>query len=182
MRCANCQQEIPAGSRFCLNCGAAQKVQPVPVPPVTQDSAAAGSGPVSSSKKIVSEDTEFNWLARELQFDPNLDYSAQRQYEGVAGKALGCMGYAFFLVIGLLLLIPGVPILAIAGLPLALILGPVTYFNVGQIQNKIRSIKFLRLLPGFASKRVQVLAFSVSGYLAAISILCIMLMILTTRH
>jgi hypothetical protein len=182
MKCANCQKEIPAGSRFCLNCGAPQP-QFVPVPPVSQDNAAADAGPVaSSSKGAVPEDTEFNWMVRELQFDANLDYAAQRQYGGVAGKAIGCMGYGFFLIIGLLLLIPGVPILAIAGLPLALLLGPLTYFNVGQLQNKLRSIKFLQLLPGFASKSIRIMALSVSGYLAAVSILCIMLMILTTRH
>src|SRR3954471_22941457 len=103
MKCANCQKEIPAQSRFCLNCGAAQP-QFRPVQPAPSDSAADG-GQVPSSKLVEPEDGEFNWMARELQFDPNLDYSAQRQYGGAAGKAIGCMGYAFFVIIGFLLLI-----------------------------------------------------------------------------
>ncbi len=191
MKCFNCQAVIPAQSRFCLNCGAAQPVatpEVVAAPRRTVPSGAADSGPATpvappaeNPVENPNEAEEFSWLNREAVLDPNFDYEAQRQYDGAVGRAIGCLGIFFFAFIGLLLLIPGVPILAITGLPLALVLGPLTYFNVGRLQERVRSVNALRKLPGFASPKAAVLAVSVSGYLALVSVLCIGLMILTRR-
>ena len=178
MKCANCQNEIPAQSRFCLNCGAAQ---PEVQPSAAYQPASADGGGVSSAQTEPPD--EFNWFAREMQLDPSLDYEAQRRYEGAVGKAIGCLAGVFFVFIGILLLIPTVPLLAVFGLPAALILAVLTFFNVGRLQERVRSIRFLRRLPGFTSSRPGVLALCVGGYLAVASLVSILLMIANSaRH
>ncbi len=180
MKCVKCHKEIPPQSRFCLNCGAPQP-ELIPVQPAPRETSSADGG-TEAPPTDLKDGGEFNWMAREVQLDPNLDYEAQRRYEGAAGKAIGCLAYGFFVIMGLLLLIPGVPFLAVFGLPLALLLGPLTYYNVGRLQEKLRSNGFLRKLPGFVGSSARVLALSVTGYLAVASLICILLMMATTRR
>jgi hypothetical protein len=177
MKCGNCQTNIPVGSRFCLNCGAAQPEVVLPTNPSTT-SAADGQ----STAGEVAEAEEFNWMAREMALDPNLDYEAQRRFEGWAGRTLGCLVTGFFIIIGLIALVPGVPLLAIFGLPAAFILAPLTYFDVGCLQQKLRTNRLLRNLPGFTSPKPSLQALSLFLHLGAVSILCYLLLAVTLHR
>ncbi len=172
MKCINCQNEIPPQSRFCLNCGAAQPEKVVSSP-------ASVDGGLAQP---VEKDEEFSWVAREMQLDPNLDYESRQRYEGAMGQAVGCLAMVFFLLIGLVLLIPTVPLLAVFGLPLAVLLTILTYFNVARLQDRVRSIGILRKLPGFTSHNRGVLALCVGGYLSLASVVSILLMILNSAR
>jgi hypothetical protein len=165
MKCVNCQHDLPPNARFCPTCGTAQpdiSVVPVPTPNL-----------------LPPEDSD--GLARELAADPTLDYGAQRQFEGVAGKAFGCLGYIGIFIVGLIALIPGVPLLALVGLPAALILGLMTYFNSWHLQQRWRSSRLFNKVPGLAGKPL-IQSVSVTLYLGVISAICLLIMMTTYRR
>ncbi|MEI7554093.1 hypothetical protein [Candidatus Chlorohelix sp.] len=124
---------------------------------------------------------EFDWLEREAALDPTLDFEAQRQFGGATGVAFTCLGYIGIFFVGLLGLIPGVPIMAIAGIPFALLLGILTYFNYAHLQEKWRKIPLIKNLPGLnGAKLLQ--SFLVTFYLVILSLLCLGLMVVTQRR
>ncbi len=168
MKCINCEQDIPARSRFCMMCGAEQ-------PDNKNGEVAASSNPPVNSKLVLPSPEEFDWVSREEALRPDLDYEAQRRFDGLPGRAISCVSYVGFFVVGLLALIPGVPLMALLGLPAALILGLMTWFNIAKLQERWRRIDFLKKLPGF-SGGAFILSLSVTFYLAAISGVCILLM------
>ena len=176
MICHICHKEIPSGSSFCLHCGTAQ------LQSLLKDSSnlqTATNNQVADSSKPARP--EIDWLAREERLaNPDFDYEAQRQFGGIVDRGIGCLMLLFAWVMGLAMLVPGVPLMAIFGLPLAVILAPLTYFNVGDLQTRLRGNKFLQKLPGFTSGQPLVLALSVFLYLAGLALLCYFL--LTFRH
>jgi len=165
MKCINCEQDIPARSRFCLLCGTEQP--------------AYKNGEVTSAPArpavVLPPPEEFDWVSREEALQTELDYEAQRRFEGLPGRAISCVSYVGFLVVGLLALVPGVPLVALLGLPVAPILGLLTYFNIAKLQERWRRINFLQKLPGFKGGAVA-LSVAVTFYLAAISGVCILIM------
>ncbi len=173
-KCVNCQTEIPLNSRFCLNCGAAQ--------PAARPTSAADGQLQPAEEKNQSQEEEVDWLAREASLDPNLDYSAQLRFGGFAERGIGCLVGGFFVIMGLVALVPAVPLMAIFGLPLAIILGLLTYFNVGQLQEKWRGNRFLRNLPGFRSPKAGTLALSVFLHLVFLWGACYLLLTITLRR
>ena len=156
MICFNCKSEIPTNSRFCLNCGVAQ------LTPVEADSALA------SDLSSAPERPSLNMAA--------IDLAARDRYS-IGERGFGCVGIAFYTFIGLLMLIPGVPLLAFFGIPLALILAILTYRDVAHLQGKIKA-SFLRKLPGFSQGTHLTLALSVFCYLLGGSLISIAIMLL----
>jgi hypothetical protein len=168
MICINCQKEIPEQSRFCNLCGFEQA-------PFLPEEARDGHRPKLPKLE------EFDWLEREAALDPSLDFEAQRRFSGATGVAFSCLGYIGIFFVGLLALIPGVPLLAIAGIPLALLLGILTYFNYAHLQEKWRKIPVIKNLPGLnGAKLLQ--SFLVTCYLVIVSLLCLGLMVVTQRR
>ncbi len=185
MKCINCQQEIPEKSRFCLNCGAAQPLASDPSDSVQVAASEVSPADSSSETRVLPqeyENGEFNWMAREMMLDPNLDYEAARRFDGWAGRGIGCLAYLFFGIIGLIALIPGVPLLALGGIPAAIILGLLIFFGIGGLPDKIHSIGWLNKLPGIASPNPHQMAFAVGGWLTFASLISIGIMVLSTRR
>jgi hypothetical protein len=179
-KCVNCTTDLPQDAKFCLNCGAAQP-EPQTRRVAVATPSADGSVEDETTRREAIDDGEFNWLAREANLDPTLDYSAAQRYDGLVGNAIGCVVIGFFVVMGLLALIPGVPIMAIFGLPIAVILSVLTFFNVGKLRDKIRSLKFVQKLPGIVSASPAVTSASIFGYLAVISVVCFLIMVASSR-
>lgn len=179
MKCISCEKEIPQNSRFCLNCGAPQpKIQTISPTAKTP----AADGQLENSPLPSPETEEFSWLAREAALDPGLDYEAQRRFEGLPERGLGCIVTIFFGIMGLIALVPTVPLLAIFGVPAALILAPLTYFNVRGLQQRFKSNRFLKHLLGFSSSKPAVLALSVFLHLTALSAFCYLLLAVTLHN
>jgi hypothetical protein len=160
MTCFNCKSEIPANSRFCLNCGVAQPLTPVEATPT----------PASATNSVKNSS-----LAVEGPSILAVGEQKQEHY-GIGAGSFGCMRIAFYVFIGLLMLIPGVPLLAAFGIPLAIILLWLTYKDVGQLQGKIKR-SFLHKLPGLSSGSSLILALSVFYYLLAGSVISIVIML-----
>ncbi|HEX2916475.1 MAG TPA: hypothetical protein VH186_37290 [Chloroflexia bacterium] len=180
MKCVSCQSDIPAESRFCNKCGASQPASNLPQNFV--GAADGGSNQARPENGWKDSRAEFSKLERQDNLDPTYDYESSRRYGDVTGKAVGCVAYFIFAFFGILSLVVVVPFLAIAGLPLAILAGILTYFDLARFRNKVRSWRFLQRLPGFNTTSTLQLTFSVSGYLAIASIVSLLLMIVTTRH
>ena len=180
MKCFNCESEIPGGSRFCLNCGAPQAQSKLEAgAPVSLQTAAADG---QQTQEKLDETEEMDWLAREAELNPNLDYDAQRRFNGWAEQGLGCLVTGLFVVMGLVAFVPTVPILAVIGIPLAFILAPLTYFNVAHLQERFKQNRWLQKLPGFKSSKPPILALSVFFYLGGVSAFCYLLLAITLRR
>lgn len=175
MKCVNCKAEIPPNSRFCLVCGAAQPQSNfgptrVVTPHQTETDVADGE----------SQAEKFSWARREAiinaQVDSDIDFEARDRYD-IGGRSFGCLSVPFFVFIGLLMLIPGIPLLALVGIPAALILTPLTWVNVGDLQEKIRSSSWLKRFPGFKRGTRGALTAAVFLYLTVGSIVSILILI-----
>jgi hypothetical protein len=165
MKCISCQREIAEGSRFCNYCGVEQT-----------------AGVSDSARPVILPlGEEFDWLEREARLDPALNYEAQRRFQGPVGLAFGCLGYFGGFLILLVALVPGVPLLAVFGLPLALALGLLTYFNAWNLQERWGKLPLLKNLPGLHQKGLALSA-SVTAYTGVLSLLCLALMIVTQRR
>ncbi len=175
MNCVNCKAEIPPNSRFCLVCGAAQPQSnfgPTRVVTPNQSATSVADGG--------SQPEKFSWARREqlinAQVDADIDFEARDRYD-IGGHSFGCLSVPFFIFIGLLMLIPGIPLLALFGIPAALILTPLTWGNVGHLQEKIRSSSWLKKFPGFRRGTQGALTTAVFLYLMVGSIISILILI-----
>jgi hypothetical protein len=182
MNCVNCGMDLPNNARYCLDCGATQPVA------VNAGQTSAADGEQEFPPENVLElpplytPTGYDWLEREARLDSSIDYSAQRKYEGTAGKAFGCLGYFFIGFIALLAIIPGVPLLAVLGIPAAILLAVLTYFNVGKLRERLGQLNFLQKFPGLSSTKSAIISLAIFGYLAVASVLSILLLAVTTRR
>lgn len=110
----------------------------------------------------------------------DLDLDARQKYN-VAGRSFGCLGTLFFSFMGIIMLIPAVPLLAFLGIPAAIILAPLTYANVARLHDKLSSINFLRKLPGFQQGTRLATSLAVFGYLTFGSVLSILILAVQSR-
>jgi hypothetical protein len=181
MVCVNCGIDLPQNARFCLECGASQPV------PVKASQTSAADGEQEQPENVLElpplyTPSGFDWLEREARIDANIDYSAQRKYEEATGKVVGCLGYVFFAFVGLIALVPGVPLLAILGIPTAIVLALLTFFNVWKLRDRLRQINFLQKLPGLNSAKTILFSFALFAYLSVVSVLSILILAVTTRR
>lgn len=176
MHCVNCGTEIPANSRFCLNCGTPQLPknpgEAVTSPLKAVPHSAAADGGIDNSIRSGFKQSERERL---LNAAVDLDLEARERYN-IGGRSFGCLATGFFVLMGIIIIIPAVPLLAFFGIPAAVILALLTYRNVGRFQDKVRSIQLLRKLPGFRQNTREALALAVFVYLVAASGVSILLL------
>lgn len=190
MTCTNCKAEIPANSRFCMYCGATQPV------PTSQTGATVAVNPTPNSSGVAADgghDTEardrqaiFNRFSQRViteaigDVSSDLDLEARQKYN-IAGRSFGCLGAIFFLFMGIIMLIPAVPLLAFFGIPAAIILAPLTYANIAHLHDKLSSVNFLRKLPGFQQGTRLATSFAIFCYLTFGSVVSILILAIQSR-
>ena len=157
--CVRCGAAFTPGARFCAQCAAPVEIS------------------VAPDIRAASDDQQdgVNWMAREMDL-ADVSATDRARYDRVVNGGIGCVVAPLFVVFGLIALIPTIPLLALFGLPLAIIMFVLVLTGALNIRERLRRIPFVGRLPGLRAASMLAMALSVAGYIAAASAVCILIM------